>query len=86
MVEGDSSANWLDAKWEDRPVNNYWWVDNPNNPQYLKLIFLIRCIKDYRQDILVGTHMEYTSIPTNATVIQRKDDTDIITWETTPIW
>jgi hypothetical protein len=34
VVEGDSSANWLDATWEDRPVNNYWWVDDPNNRQY----------------------------------------------------
>ena len=32
FVEGDSSATWLDASWEDRPVNNYWWVKDPNNP------------------------------------------------------
>lgn len=32
FVAGDSSADWLDAQWEDRPVNNYWWVKDPNNP------------------------------------------------------
>src|SRR5436305_14184565 len=32
FVEGDSSAHWLDAQWEDRPVNNYWWVTDPQSP------------------------------------------------------
>ncbi len=31
-VFGDSLPLWIDAQWEDRPVNNYWWVENPNNP------------------------------------------------------
>jgi hypothetical protein len=41
VVEGDSSANWLDATWEDRPVNNYWWVDDPNNsPTDFRILFI----------------------------------------------
>jgi hypothetical protein len=84
MVEGDSSANWLDAKWEDRPVNNYWWVDNPNNPPISETNFSHPLYKGLSpRHSCWHTHGAYTSIPTNATVIQRKDDTDIITWETT---
>ena len=32
FLEGDSSTAWLDAQWEDRPVNNYWWVTDPTRP------------------------------------------------------
>ena len=36
FVEGDSSIEWLAAQWEDRPVNNYWWVKDPDNPPVSK--------------------------------------------------
>lgn len=83
VVEGDSSANWLDATWEDRPVNNYWWVDDPNNPPV--------SITDFSHPVYQGlsprhacwhTHGAYITIPDGATVIQRKDEKDIITWQT----
>ena len=83
VVEGDSSANWIDATWEDRPVNNYWWVENPNNPPISET--------DFSHPVYNGlsprhscwhTHGAYTSIPKEARVIQRKDENDITTWET----
>ncbi len=48
FVEGDSRPDWLDAQWEDRPVNNYWWVERPNNPpvadhQYSSIHYSVAC-------------------------------------------
>ena len=83
FVEGDSSANWLEATWEDRPVNNYWWVKNPENPPV--------SVTDDRHPIYQGLkarhafwhyHGVYTAIPSHASVIQRDQKGDIVTWET----
>ncbi len=83
FVEGDTSMDWIDAKWEDRPVNNYWWVDDPNNPPVHET--------DFSHPIYNGltprqscwhTHGLYTSMPSEARAIQRKKDGEIITWET----
>ncbi len=83
FAEGDSTADWLDAVWEDRPVNNYWWVTDPHNPPVSET--------DFDHPVYNGlskrhscwhTHGAYVSIPDQAAVIQRKPDGDIITWET----
>lgn len=83
FVEGDSSTEWLDAQWEDRPVNNYWWVKDPNNPPV--------SATNYEHPIYQGltprhacwhTHGAYTRIPEHATVIQTNTEGEIISWET----
>lgn len=83
FVEGDSTADWLDAQWEDRPVNNYWWVENPNNPPVSDT--------NYDHPIYQGltprqacwhTHGVYTRIPQHADVVQTSADGDVISWET----
>lgn len=83
FVEGDSSAQWLDAGWEDRPVNNYWWVKDPNNSPISET--------DYNHPIYNGLkprhafwhyHGVYTRVPDYASIIQKNVDGDIVTWET----
>ena len=83
FVEGDSSAHWLDAQWEDRPVNNYWWVENPHAPPVSHT--------DYTHPVYQGllprhacwhTHGAYTRIPAMAKVIQTNAAGEVITWET----
>jgi hypothetical protein len=80
FVEGD--ATWLDAVWEDRPVNNYWWVSEPDNPPAQET--------DFSHPVYHGltprracwhTHGAYTSIPADAEVIQRNGDGDVVTWQ-----
>lgn len=81
FVEGDST--WLDATWEDRPVNNYWWVTDPGNPPAAQT--------DYSHPVYSGliprhacwhTHGIYTAVPVSAQVIQRNGAGEIVTWET----
>jgi hypothetical protein len=83
FIEGDSSAQWLDATWEDRPVNNYWWVKDPNTPPVSQT--------DFEHPIYQGLkprhafwhyHGVYTSIPSGARVIQKDIHGDIVTWQT----
>lgn len=83
FIEGDSSMDWLDAKWEDRPTNNYWWVENPDNPPISET--------DFSHPIYQGltprhscwhTHGAYTSIPEEAKAIQKHPNGEIISWET----
>jgi hypothetical protein len=83
FIEGDSSMDWIEAKWEDRPTNNYWWVENPNNPPISDT--------DFTHPIYEGltprqscwhTHGSYTSMPSQAKAIQKKPDGEIISWET----
>jgi hypothetical protein len=83
FVEGDSSMDWIDGKWEDRAVNNYWWVTDPNSPPVSDT--------DFSHPVYNGltprqscwhTHGSYTSMPSEATAIQLKPDGEIITWET----
>lgn len=83
FVEGDSSAAWLDATWEDRPVNNYWWVKDPNSPPV--------SVTDHSHPIYAGLqprhafwhyHGVYTQVPEHAHVIQKNVAGDIITWQT----
>ncbi|QJW88686.1 hypothetical protein HNV11_04490 [Spirosoma taeanense] len=83
FVEGDSTADWLDAQWEDRPVNNYWWVESPNNPPV--------SATNYNHPIYQGltprqacwhTHGVYTRIPAHAGIVQSNPAGEIISWET----
>jgi hypothetical protein len=82
-VFGDSTPRWLDAEWEDRPVNNYWWVADPQNPPISET--------NYEHPVFYGllprhacwhVHGVYRRIPDRAEVIQRNADGDIITWQT----
>ncbi len=91
FVEGDSSATWLDAQWEDRPVNNYWWVTDPARPPVAHT--------DYGHPVYRGltprqacwhTHGVYTRVPDAAEIIQTNDAGDVITCKPTrtaaPCW
>lgn len=82
-VFGDSTPEWMDAEWEDRPVNNYWWVEDPTNPPISQT--------DYTHPVFHGlvprhacwhVHGVYRRIPDEATVVQRNGDGEIITWQT----
>lgn len=84
FVEGDSSPLWLDAQWEDRPVNNFWWVKEPDNPPVAET--------NYEHPIYRGlkpryacwhTHGVYTQIPEEAEIIQCNEQGEIISWQTT---
>src|SRR5262249_16122242 len=83
FFEGDSNVSWLDAQWEERPVNNYWWVKYPNNPP--------ESITNFDHPVYRGliarhacwhTHGAYTRIPQGSEVIQSNAEAEIITWET----
>jgi hypothetical protein len=83
-VFGDSTPLWLDAQWEDRPVNNYWWVETPENPPISET--------DNSHPVFAGlkprhacwhVHGVYTRIPSEARVVQRNAERETITWETT---
>ncbi len=83
FVEGDSSASWLDARWEDRPVNNYWWVTDPDNPPV--------SATDYTHPVYQGlkprhacwhTHGAYTRIPEGAEIVQTNAAGEVISWQT----
>jgi len=82
-VFGDSTPEWMDAEWEDRPVNNYWWVADPSNPPISQT--------DYTHPVFNGlkprhacwhVHGVYRRIPDQALVIQRNGDGEVITWQT----
>ena len=83
FIEGDSSANWLEGVWEDRPVNNYWWVADPNNHPVGETNFEHPLYKGLKpRHACWHTHGAYTKIPEHAAVIQRNGDGEVITWET----
>lgn len=82
-VEGDSSPEWIDAQWEDRPVNNWWWVTDPNAPPVAST--------NHEHPVFRGliprhacwhTHGVYTRIPEGAEVIQTNAAGEIVTWQT----
>lgn len=83
FVEGDTTPDWLNARWEDRPVNNYWWVTEPNNPPVAHT--------DYDHPVYQGleprhacwhTHGVYTRIPQGAEIIQTNGEGEIVSWQT----
>ena len=81
-VFGDS-AHWIDAHWEDRPVNNHWWVTHPERPPVAHT--------DFSHPLFAGLtprqacwhhHGVYTRIPAEARVLQRTETDEVICWET----
>jgi len=83
VVFGDSTPKWIDAQWEDRPVDNYWWVKDPNNPPVAHT--------DHTHPVFNGlqprhacwhVHGVYTRIPSEARVLQSNQQGEIISWET----
>jgi len=83
FLEGDSSTTWLAAQWEDRPVNNYWWVTDPTNPPVAET--------NYAHPVYQGltprqacwhTHGVYTRVPASAEIIQTNPAGEVITWQT----
>jgi len=82
FIAGDSSPDWLEATWEDRPVNNFWWVKEPHNPPVAHT--------DFDHPIYQGlnarhscwhTHGVYTSIPDHAKIVQTNEAGEVISWE-----
>ena len=83
FVEGDSSATWLDADWEDRPVNNFWWVTQPDQPPVSHTNYDHPVYQGLRpRHACWHTHGAYTRIPEHAEVIQTNADGEVITWQT----
>ena len=83
FIEGDCTNDWLDAKWEDRPVNNYWWVTNPDQPPVAETNYehpVYRGLKP--RHACWHTHGVYTKIPEGAEIIQKNGAGEIITWQT----
>lgn len=83
FVEGDTTTDWIEGVWEDRPVNNYWWVENPNNPPVAKT--------DYAHPVYQGlrprhacwhTHGIYTQVPEHAEIIQTNEAGEVVSWQT----
>jgi len=82
-VFGDTTPEWIDAQWEDRPVNNYWWVETPDQPPISHT--------DYSHPVYQGLaprhacwhiHGIYTRIPPQARAIQTNEAGETITWQT----
>jgi hypothetical protein len=84
FVAGDSTAYWLDAQWEDRPVNNYWWVENPDRPPVSHTDQSHPIYAELKpRHACWHTHGAYTRIPEHARVIQKNGAGEVISWETT---
>ncbi len=84
FMEGDCSNSWLNAIWEDRPVNNYWWVKTPDNPPVSETNYEHPVYKGLKpRHACWHTHGVYTGIPNAASIIQKNSVGEIITWETT---
>lgn len=82
-VFGDSTPLWLDAQWEDRPVNNYWWVKDPTNPPIAETDSSHPVFRDLLpRHACWHIHGVYTRIPDEAIVVQRNSDGEIVTWQT----
>ncbi|MCB0620346.1 MAG: hypothetical protein KDC41_16880 [Saprospiraceae bacterium] len=83
FVEGDSSAAWLKASWEDRPVNNYWWVKDPHHPPLSETDDSHPIYRDLsaRQSFW-HYHGVYTRVPDHAWIVQRNVEGEVITWQT----
>lgn len=82
-VFGDSTPQWIDAQWEDRPVDNYWWVADPNSPPIAHT--------NREHPVFRGLtprhscwhyHGVYTRVPEQAEVLQTNPQGEIITWQT----
>jgi hypothetical protein len=83
FVEGDSTADWMEGSWEDRPVNNYWWVKTPDSPPVSETDFSHPIYQGLKpRHAFWHYHGVYVQVPAHARVIQRDQQGDIVTWET----
>lgn len=83
-VFGDSTPKWIEANWEDRPVNNYWWVSEPNNPPIAHTDQTHPVFKSLApRHACWHVHGVYTKTPEHAEIIQRNAEGETITWQTT---
>ncbi|MEZ4700981.1 MAG: hypothetical protein R2834_11665 [Rhodothermales bacterium] len=83
-VFGDSQPLWLDAQWEDRPVDNYWWVKDPTRPPISHTDFDHPVYRGLQpRHACWHIHGIYTRIPESAVVIQENEMGEPITWQTT---
>ena len=83
VVFGDSQPPWLDAKWDDRPVNNYWWVEDPTSPPVAETDFEHPLFKGLsKRHACWHIHGIYTQIPEHAQVLQANPQGEPITWLT----
>ncbi|MDA9555703.1 hypothetical protein N9R54_05650 [Pelobium sp.] len=83
FVEGDSSPLWMEGVWEDRPVDNYWWVKNPENPPISETNYQHPIYQDLKpRHACWHVHGVYTSVPSHAEIIQKNEAGEIITWQT----
>ena len=82
-VFGDS-AHWIDADWADRPVNNYWWREQPLRPPIAHTRFdhpLFAGLTE--RQACWHHHGVYTRLPPQAEVLQQTEDGEVIAWQTT---
>lgn len=83
FVEGDGSSLWMEGTWEDRPVDNYWWVNNPDNPPISQTNFNHPVYKGLKpRHACWHIHGIYTHVPNHAEIIQTNDKGEVITWQT----
>ncbi|MBA2408358.1 MAG: hypothetical protein H0V62_00770 [Gammaproteobacteria bacterium] len=81
-VFGDS-AHWIDAQWEDRPVNNYWWADDPTRPPIANTSFDHPLFSGLTpRQACWHVHGVYTGIPKGAEVLQSNHEGEVIAWQT----
>jgi len=82
-VFGDSTPKWIEATWEDRPVNNYWWVADPNNPPIAHTDREHPVFRSLApRHACWHVHGVYTLTPEHAEIIQRNAEGETITWQT----
>ena len=78
-----NSADWLDAEWVSRPLDNHWWKTHPDTPP----------VAHTRHDHALFSgltsrqagfhhHGVYLRMPPGAEVLQRSAQGEVITWQT----
>ena len=81
-VFGDASG-WIDAQWESRAVDNYWWAEHPDQPPIAHT--------DFDYPLFAGLtprqacwhhHGVYTRMPEGAKVLQHSAAGEVICWHT----
>lgn len=81
-VFGDS-AHWIDAQWEDRPVNNYWWAEDPTRAPISNTRFDHPLFTGLTpRQACWHNHGVYTRIPSQAEILQSNAEGDVICWRT----
>ena len=82
-VFGDTSPEWIDARWEWGPTNNWWWVEDPTRPPIAHTDFTHPLFKGLAQrHACWHTHGAYTRLSPAGRVLQLSDRDEAITWET----